>query len=153
MAEYSFITTWKFNSPINRVWDEIFDPGSWPEWWNYVDSTREIKKGDKLGIGSLWDYTWKTRLFYKFSFTVETTVVEPPCRLVGNASGDLEGTGIWTLTQEHNSTKVIYVWNVKTNKSWMNILAPLAYPFFKWNHTVVMDNGYKGLKTRLNNTK
>ncbi len=152
MAEYSFKTIWEFNSPIEKVWDEIYHPEIWPEWWDYVERAVEIKKGDGLGVGSLWIYRWKTRLYYSFTFYVETYLVEPPNKLEGNASGDLEGKGKWALSEKDGITTVTYEWNVKTNKSWMNLLAPIAYPFFKWNHKTVMDNGYKGLKTRLNNT-
>lgn len=148
MAEYSFTTLWKLNEPIQKVWDEIYDPASWPEWWDYVDSAKEIKKGDDHGIGSIWTYTWKTRLFYKFTFSVETTVVEPPYRLEGSARGDLEGTGIWTLSEKKDYTRVIYKWKVITTKPWMNYLAPVAYPLFNWNHDAVMDNGLEGLKKR-----
>ena len=149
MAEYSFTTLWKFNSPIEDVWDEIYSPETWPEWWVYVLETQELRKGDELGIGSLWKYRWKTRLFYSFSFVVETTVVEPPLRLKGIASGDLEGTGTWQLESDGKNTKVSYEWNVNTTKSWMNYLAPVAYPLFKWNHNAVMEEGYRGLTKKL----
>ena len=149
MAEYSFITFWKLSEPIQKIWDEIYDPGSWPKWWDYVESTREVKKGDENGIGSIWEYRWKTRLYYKFTFSVETTIVEPPYRLEGIASGDLEGTGIWELSEKKDYTRVVYKWKVRTNKTWMNFLAPFAHQLFQWNHDIVMDNGYEGLKNRL----
>ena len=68
MAEYSFTTTWEFDKPIEEVWNEIYHPENWPEWWDYVIRAAEIKKGDDLGVGSLWIYRWKTRLFYSFTF-------------------------------------------------------------------------------------
>jgi hypothetical protein len=43
-----------------------------------------------------------------------------------------------------------YDWNVRTTKSWMNLLAPLARPLFQWNHKVVMQQGAEGLARRLN---
>ena len=46
MAEYSFTTTWEFNNTIEEVWNEIYHPGNWPEWWDYVERAAEIKKGD-----------------------------------------------------------------------------------------------------------
>ena len=149
MAEYSFITEWKFDAPIESVWDEIYDPGSWPEWWKYVEHTEKILDGDDLGVGSLWKYRWRTVLYYKFTFIVETTFVELPLRLEGVAKGDLEGTGKWFLEEKGNATCVRYEWNVKTNKAWMNLIAPLAKPFFKWNHDTVMKEGYRGLGKRL----
>ena len=106
MTDYSFITRWKFEEPIEVVWDEIYHPERWPAWWKYVVNASEIQKGDDLGIGSLWKYTWKTRLFYKFTFVVETNIVDPPFRLEGTAKGDLEGTGKWLLEHEGGITTV-----------------------------------------------
>ena len=47
------------------------------------------------------------------------------------------------------STRVRYDWRVKTTKPWMNLLAPVARPFFKWNHDVIMGWGEEGLRKRL----
>jgi len=43
-----------------------------------------------------------------------------------------------------------HFWRVRTAKSWMNFLAPIAKPFFKWNHDVIMNWGGEGLAQRLN---
>jgi hypothetical protein len=42
-------------------------------------------------------------------------------------------------------TAVLYEWNVRTTKPWMNAVAPLARPVFEWNHNWVMRNGGAGL--------
>jgi hypothetical protein len=66
------------------------------------------------------------------------------------AFGELEGTGIWRFEAEgENKTRVQYDWRVKTTKPWMNFIAPLARPFFKWNHDIIMGWGEEGLKKRL----
>ena len=76
--------------------------------------------------------------------------VERPRTLAGDATGELEGTGVWTLTEEANGVTVArYDWNVRTTRRWMNLLAPLARPIFKANHDLVMRAGAKGLCTRL----
>lgn len=64
MAEYSFVTDWEFEAPIESVWYEISHPELWPSWWKYVKSAREIEPGDKNGVGSLWEYSWSTKLLY-----------------------------------------------------------------------------------------
>jgi len=46
-------------------------------------------------------------------------------------------------------TTVRYDWKVETTKQWMNLLAPIARPFFNWNHNVVMGWGGEGLAKRL----
>ena len=33
--------------------------------------------------------------------------------------------------------------------AWMNLLAPIAKPFFRWNHDVIMRWGEGGLRMRL----
>ncbi len=43
----------------------------------------------------------------------------------------------------------MYEWNVKTTKAWMNLLAPIAGPVFRWNHDTIMRWGEEGLKMRL----
>ena len=149
MTDYSFTTLWQFNEPIEAVWDEICHPERWPQWWKYVEDAQELEPGDDLGIGSIWKYSWKTKLFYKFSFIVETVLLEPPYRLEGLSRGDLEGSGKWYLESSDNKTTVRYKWIVKTNKMWMNLLYPVAYPLFKWNHNSVMDEGFKGLSKKL----
>jgi hypothetical protein len=40
---------------------------------------------------------------------------------------------------------VLYEWDVHTTKAWMNLLTPVARPFFKSNHDYVMRNGGEGL--------
>jgi hypothetical protein len=44
---------------------------------------------------------------------------------------------------------VRYDWKVETTKAWMNFLAPVARPFFSWNHDVVMGWGGEGVARQL----
>ena len=43
------------------------------------------------------------------------------------------------------TTRVRYDWTVFTTKRWMNALAPLLEPAFRWNHHQVMAEGGRGL--------
>jgi hypothetical protein len=66
------------------------------------------------------------------------------------AYGELEGHGLWQFESlGPDTTGVQYDWRVKTTKAWMNLLAPIARPFFQWNHDVIMGWGEDGLKRRL----
>jgi len=67
----------------------------------------------------------------------------------GIATGDLNGTGSWKLENLDGSTRVTYLWIVSTEKTWMNLLAPLLAPVFAWNHDQVMLAGGKGLARHL----
>jgi hypothetical protein len=48
---------------------------------------------------------------------------------------------------EHEAgvTTVRYKWRVETTRWWMNLLAPIARPVFRWNHDRLMRNGSMGL--------
>ena len=46
---------------------------------------------------------------------------------------------------EGSTTRVRYDWTIVTTKRWMNALAPLLEPAFRWNHHQVMAEGGRGL--------
>ena len=91
---------------------------------------------------------WRSKLPYDLEFESRVTRREPPYLLEGSADGELIGVGRWRLF-EGRGTAVVYEWNVRTAKEWMNRLAPIARPAFTWNHDVVMRQGGQGLARRL----
>jgi uncharacterized protein YndB with AHSA1/START domain len=149
MTEYRFLTTWCLEAPIEPVWEAIYDSERWPEWWRGVESVVEIAPGDDDGVGQVARYVWKSRLPYELEFEVVTTRVDRPHLLEGEASGELAGTGRWRLFEADGTTAVLYEWNVRTTRAWMNLMAPIARPVFAWNHDWVMRNGGQGLARRL----
>lgn len=149
MAGYHFTTHWRFDAPLERVWQEIKAMGRWPEWWRYVAKVELIKPGDANEIGAVRRITWKTALPYTLTFDSELVCEEKYRRMEGRAFGELEGAGIWTFSTENGATLVRYDWMVKTTKPWMNLLAPVARPLFEWNHDRVMQAGFEGLSERL----
>ena len=146
MASYSFVTVWRLNAPIERVYEAIRDSLRWPEWWPTVTRVEQISAGDpKTGVGDVRRYTFKGSLPYTLSFDLRVERIEPPRTLAGRATGELEGTGVWTLTESDGGTVARYDWNVRTTRWWMNLLAPLARPLFKANHDLVMRSGARGI--------
>ena len=149
MPAYRFCTTWVLEAERERVWDVIYDSDSWPEWWRGIRSTTRLEEGDERGLGQRGAYEWRARIPYTVRFEIVSTVVEPPSVLGGDATGELEGTGLWRLFSEGGTTAVVYEWNVRTTKPWMNLFAPVARPVFRSNHDWVMRNGGEGLARRL----
>lgn len=149
MKDYEFVTIWRVQAPLETVWNEIYHTEAWPTWWKGVESVEEIRKGDESGVGSVHRYTWKSKLPYRLSFEMQTVRVESPVLLEGIASGELDGRGLWQLSRAGSETIARYDWKVETTKRWMNLLAPVARPVFKWNHNVVMSWGAEGLARRL----
>jgi len=94
-------------------------------------------------------YTWRSKVPCRLGFDMRLTRVEPLSLMGGEAVGGLSGTGRWRFEGESDSARVRYDWNVSTTKPWMNLLAPVARPLFKWNHDVVMNWGAEGLARKL----
>lgn len=153
MAGYEFITIWRCKAPQEKVWDLVFHSEDWPEWWKGVERVEKLKDGDANHVGAIHRYTWKSKLPYRLIFEMETTRVEPVLLIEGRAIGELRGQGRWQLSSEGKGdgeiTTVRYDWKVETTKPWMNLIAPIARPFFSWNHNVVMGWGGEGLAKRL----
>lgn len=150
MSDYEFVTIWNINAPVERVWNVIEDANKWPEWWKGVLSVTELAKGDDNGVGSIRRTVWRSALPYKLEFDSEVLRVERLKLIEARAFGELDGHGLWQFeAQSDDQTRVQYDWRVKTTKAWMNMLAPVARPFFRWNHDTIMGWGEEGLKKRL----
>lgn len=150
MTEYRFITIWHIEAPLHQVFDAILHSQRWPGWWKGAEKVEQREPGDADGIGSVWRYTWKSRLAYRLIFDARATRIEPLVALEATTSGDLEGQGRWFFYQEGRITTVRYEWHVRTTKYWMNLLAPVARFLFKKNHHALMQHGAEGLARLLN---
>lgn len=150
MSNYEFVTIWNIDAPLVAVWDAIEDADTWPEWWKGVLRSIETRRGDADGVGSIRRTTWKSALPYKLEFDSEIVRVERHRLIEAQAFGELDGHGLWEFEKiADNKTRVQYDWAVKTTKAWMNIISPVARPFFRWNHNVIMAWGEEGLRKRL----
>ncbi len=156
MADYSFVTIWRLEAPIDRVWELIDDASSWPDWWPSVLAVEEI--GDPGAASRETDrqrrrFTMKGRLPYALRFEMALIRRDPPRLLEGAATGELEGVGRWTLTEggTPGTTVARYDWNIRTTRWWMNAFAPLPFvdAIFRLNHHAVMRDGLVGIRRRL----
>jgi hypothetical protein len=151
MASYAFTTIWRHRAPIDAVYDAITDSLAWPDWWPAVTKVESLDPGDPMtGMGGVRRYTFKGALPYTLSFDMTLTRAERPTGLAGHATGELEGDGVWTFSEGPDGTTITrYDWTIRTNRWWMNLLAPLAGGIFQSNHDFVMRSGAKGLCDRL----
>lgn len=152
MADDTLLTIWTIAAPIEDVWEAIAQAERWPSWWKGVEKVEQLEPGDEHGIGRVIRSTWKSKLPYRLAFESRTVKVRKPHTIEIEAIGELEGSGRWELSQADSATEARYYWSVRTTKRWMNLLAPVARPLFRWNHNVVMTQGGEGL-ARLLKTK
>lgn len=146
---FELVTNWHLPVPIEPVWSALIEAEDWPDWWRAVKRVRLLGAGGPDGIGAVREFTWGTALPYTITFRMRATRVEPMTLLEGEARGELDGTGRWTLTEEGSGTGVRYDWRVELTKPWQRALAPILRPMFAWNHTVVMGWGEAGIRKHL----
>lgn len=149
MSSYEFVSVWTIDAPLGAVWAAIKDSEAWPTWWRGVVRVVELKPGDDDGLGAVHRSTWKSALPYKLEFDSEIIRIEELKLIEARAFGELDGSGLWQFSETDSGVSVQYDWLVQTTKPWMNLIAPLAKPVFKWNHDVIMLWGEEGLRKRL----
>jgi uncharacterized protein YndB with AHSA1/START domain len=150
VSEYSFLTTWLLAAPREPIWEAIHDQERWPSWWRGVEVAEELSRPpDGDDVGTVSRMVWRSLLPYRVEFQIETTRVERPTLLEGRATGELAGIGRWRFYEQDGVTAVLYEWDVRTTRPWMNRLAPLLRPAFEWNHDWVMARGGEGLAALL----
>ena len=146
---YALVTDWVLAAPREHIFDALAQPEAWPSWWPCLESVTPVSTTHAHDVGATWRCTWSSRLPYRLTFDMTTTASHRPERIDATASGDLYGTGCWRLMREGTATRVRYAWKVSTGKRWMNALAPLLAPVFRWNHDQVMAAGGRGLARHL----
>lgn len=141
---------WVIRGRIEDVAEILSDPERFPDWWGDVYLAIEITvPGDADGIGRTVDVHSKGWLPYTLRWTGRLVETDPPHRSVIEATGDLNGRGVWTLRQDGEFANVIYDWTVVVEKPWMRRLAPILRPIFAWNHRWAMAKGETGLAREL----
>jgi len=151
MVPYHFVTKWFFHASIERVWEEIVDIPSWPSWWVGWKKTVFHGSAPPLQLGSVIDHEVRGALPYRVCFRTVVTLFQPPHRLEIASSGDLVGTGSLILDQQGHGTAVTYFWDVGLSNPLLNFLGKLSFTriLLNKNHDYVMDEGYRGLKKRI----
>jgi carbon monoxide dehydrogenase subunit G len=144
MAAYSFVTHWRFQAPLEQVWDALNTPERYPEWWPSILEYRKLTP-ELTGVGARAERVVKGRLPYTLRYRTTITRHETLREIAYDAEGDLKGHGRFVFSQEGATTLVTFYWDVETTGVAMNVLAPLLKWLFAWNHNWVMAQGERGL--------
>jgi carbon monoxide dehydrogenase subunit G len=145
MADYHYVSTWQLQAPIEQVWAAISELERLPAWYPAAQEVQTLAPGDDQGVGARVRYVIKGRLPMRLAFEATITKVDPPREAELRAEGELAGTGRWLLDQQGEVTTVRYLWDVRTTRPWMSLVAPVARPLFTWNSKGVLLGAGEGL--------
>lgn len=150
ITEYHFLDRWRVQGDLNEVADLIEDVLSLPRWWPsvYFD-VKEIRGGDEHGVGRLVSLRAGGWLPYTLRINFRTVSSRYPNGFSLEATGDLEGTGIWSFEQDGAFVLISYDWTIRANKPLIRYLSFLLKPIFQSNHNWTMNRGEESLKLEL----
>ena len=148
--EYRFIDRWRVEGTVREVSDVIENGKDLPRWWPSVYlEVEELEAGGAVGVGQLISLRAKGFLPYTLRIDFRTVETRSPHGFTLKATGDLEGTGIWTFEQDGAFVNITYDWTVRANKPIIRRLSFLLKPFFAANHRWTMARGEESLKLEL----
>jgi hypothetical protein len=148
--DYHFIDCWRVEGDVTEVANILEDALSLPRWWGsvYFD-VQELEPGGEHGIGKVIRLHAGGWLPYTLQINFRTIESRYPYGFSMDATGDLEGLGIWTFAQDGKFVDVTYDWTIRANKPIVQKFSFLLKPIFRSNHHWTMNRGQESLKLEL----
>ncbi len=149
--DYHCVDRWRVEGELREVADIIEDALSFPCWWRgvYFDA-QELESGtDEHGTGKVIAVRAGGWLPYTLRLKFRTVASNYPHGFTLDATGDLEGRGIWIFEQDGTFANITYDWTIRANKPIIDKLSFLLKPIFRSNHNWTMRRGEESLKLEL----
>jgi polyketide cyclase/dehydrase/lipid transport protein len=148
--EYHFVDRWRVEADVKEVADILEDALALPRWWGSVYfEVKQIEPGGEQGIGKLISLHAGGWLPYTLRINFRTVESRYPHGFTMDATGELEGKGIWTFEPDGPFVNVTYDWTIRANKPLIEKLSFLLKPIFRSNHNWTMKRGEESLKLEL----
>ena len=148
--DYHFVDRWRVEGDLNEVADIIEDALALPRWWGSVYfGVKELEPGGEHGVGKLISLHAGGWLPYTLRINFRTTESNYPHGFAMDATGDLEGRGIWIFEADERFVNVTYDWTICANKPIIEKFSFLLKPIFRSNHNWTMRRGEESLKLEL----
>jgi hypothetical protein len=149
-SAYHFVTVWRVPGTIAEVKDVLGNADTLPQWWPAVYlSVNRISEGGADYVGSENELHTKGWLPYTLKWNLTLTEPMTDSGFALAASGDLNGTGVWTFEQDGPEVVITYDWRVQASKPLLRRLAWLLKPAFAANHHWAMKTGEESLRLEM----
>lgn len=149
-SSYHFVTVWSVAGTIEEVKAVLRDAAALPRWWPSVYlSVHTVDQGGPDGEGATADLHTKGWLPYTLRWTLRVTDPVTDSGFGLKATGDLDGTGRWTLEQDGPKVVITYDWRVSASKPLLRRLSWLLRPAFSANHRWAMRRGEESLELEM----
>lgn len=141
LTHYVFRSVWSVDAELVDVYAVLADVRTYVAWWPEIRAVKDLGQGR-------FEMVARSLLPYELRFvSEERTEQRRPGVIEARLSGDLEGFARWSIESVGGGCRLVYDQEVKTHKTLLNALAPVARPGFRLNHTLMMRHGQAGLRT------
>ncbi len=148
--DYHFLTTWRVEGTTGEVADVLRDPLELVRWWPAVYlAAEEVEAADMRGLGQRVRLRTKGWLPYTLQWEFVVTESRYPQQFGFDATGDFNGRGLWTLTQDGAHVSATFDWKIRAEKPLLQRLAPVMRPVLEANHRWAMAQGEQSLRLEL----
>ncbi len=148
--DYRFVTHWRVEGTCEQVYEILIEPEGYARWWgDCYKRIEHLRDNDTHGVGGASRIVNKGFLPYTLTWTSTLIKENPPHGFTIQASGELDGEGQWELKQDGDCVNIIFHWNVRLTKRWLQRLAIIVKPFLIVNHNYVMNLGQKHLQEEI----
>lgn len=146
---YHFITQWCVKGTVEEVSRVLADPNDLVRWWPsvYLD-IKVLEQGDEAGVGKVVELYTKGWLPYTLRWNFRVTETRTDGFMLV-ASGDFDGRGIWTYTQDGPWVNIVYDWKIAAEKPLLRLFSFVMKPIFSANHRWAMAKGEESLRLEL----
>jgi hypothetical protein len=140
------LTRWELEASAQEVFDLIADASSYSRWWPSVFlESRVLEPGDEKGRGRLVEVRTAAFLLASLRWRYRVTGVQAPGRLAVEATGGLEGLGLWTFEPRGRSTVVRFNWRGRVTRTPFRQLPTFLGPLSRACHRWGMERGFTSL--------
>ncbi len=150
LDDYHLITHWRVEGTCREVADVLGDGLSLSRWWPSVYlEVDELEPPREDGLGRRVRAVTKGWLPYTLRWEFVVVESRSPFGFTIQASGDFQGIGVWTFTQDGSFVDITYDWRIRADKPLIRRLSFLLRPIFEANHRWAMGQGEDSLKLEL----
>jgi uncharacterized protein YndB with AHSA1/START domain len=143
LNQYAFRSEWHLDAPPADVYAVLHELADYPAWWP------EVRRSEQVA-DQAFTLTCRSTLPYDLVFTTTQSRQDPEAGVLeANLAGDLDGFSRWTITASGPGATAVFEEEVEATKRSLRVLAPVARPAFRANHTLMMRHGQAGLRTYL----
>jgi len=141
---------WRVEASVAEVAAILMEPERFTDWWGEVYLGIEVlDRGGEGGTGSRIAIHSRGWLPYHLHWTATVGESRAPHGWTVEATGDLTGRGVWTLTQDGPVAQIDYDWRVLADRPLFRVLSVVMKPLLAWNHRWAMARGEEGLRREL----